>query len=132
MSRADVERARAFLARADGDLAAVRALETLDPVPDEIVGFHGQQAAEKLLKAALAANGIDFPRMHSIRFLLDRLADHGLAPSSQLHGVTELYPFGIQLRYEAPLDEEPLDRPAARELLERLRAWTASRIPTTP
>ena len=39
MSRAERERARAFLARADADLAAVRALETLDAVPDEIVGF---------------------------------------------------------------------------------------------
>jgi HEPN domain-containing protein len=86
------------VARADADLAAVRALEDLDDVPDEIVGFRGQQAAEKLLKSALAAHGIDFPRTHSIRFLLDLLDDHGLAPPSDLHGVTELYPFGVQLR----------------------------------
>ena len=95
----------------------------------EIVDFHGQQAAEKLLKAVLAAHGIDFPRTHSIRFLLDLLADQGLAPPSDLHGVTELYPFGVQLRCEAPLDEEPLDRPAVRETLERLRDWTATQIP---
>jgi HEPN domain-containing protein len=129
MSRPEVERARALLERADADLAAVRALETIDTVPDEIVGFHGQQAGEKLLKAVLAANGIEFPRTHSLRFLLDLLADRGLAPPAQLHGIIELYPFGVQLRYEAPLDEEPLDRPAVRELLERLRDWTASHIP---
>lgn len=129
MSRPEVERARALLERADADLAAVRALETVDTVPDEIVGFHGQQAAEKLLKAVLAANGIEFPRTHSLRFLLDLLADRGLAPPDQLHVIIELYPFGVQLRYEAPLDEEPLDRPAVRELLERLRDWTASHIP---
>jgi hypothetical protein len=80
MSRPEAERARAFLQRADADLAAVRALESLSEVPDEIVGFHGQQAAEKLLKAVLAAHGIDFPRTHSIRFLLDLLDDRGLAP----------------------------------------------------
>lgn len=128
MTRPEIARARAFLQRADADLAAVRALEALDEVPDEIVGFHGQQAAEKLLKAVLAAHGIDFPRTHSIRFLLDLLDDRGLAPPPELHGVTELYPFGVQLRYEAPLDEEPLDRAAIRELLERLRAWTATHI----
>ncbi len=72
MSQPEAERARAFLDRADADLTAVRALEKLDTVPDEIVGFHGQQAAEKLLKAVLAARGIDFPRTHSIRFLLDQ------------------------------------------------------------
>lgn len=128
MSRPEVGRARAFLQRADADLAAVRAMEALDEVPDEIVGFHGQQAAEKLLKAVLAAHGIDFPRTHSIRFLLDLLDEHGLSPPSDLHGVTELYPFGVQLRYEAPLDEEPLDRAATRELLDRLRTWTAAHI----
>ena len=77
MSQHELERARAFLARADADLAAVRTLEKLDTVPDEIVGFHGQQACEKLLKAVLATHGIHFPRTHSIRFLLDLLADHG-------------------------------------------------------
>ena len=128
MSQHGLERARAFLARADADLAAVRALEKLDAVPDEIVGFHGQQAGEKLLKAVLATHGIHFPRTHSIRFLLDLLADHGLAPPSNLHGVTELYPFGVQLRYEAPLDEEPLDRAAMRELLDRLQAWAVAHI----
>ena len=129
MSRPDIERARAFLARADADLAAVRALETLDTVPDEIVGFHGQQSAEKLLKAVLVGHGVEFPRTHSLRFLLDLLADHELAPPAQLHGITELYPFGVQLRYEAPLNEEPLDRPEVRELLERLRGWAARHIP---
>ncbi|MGH2779901.1 MAG: HEPN domain-containing protein [Thermoleophilaceae bacterium] len=128
MSRPEAERACAFFQRADADLAAIRALEAVDEVPDEIVGFHGQQAAEKLLKAVLAAHGIDFPRTHSIRFLLDLLDDRGLAPPSDLHGVVELYPFGVQLRYEAPLDEEPLDRAAMRALLERLRAWTAAHV----
>lgn len=128
MSRPDAERAQAFLARADADLAAVRALETLDTVPDEIVGFHGQQTAEKLLKAVLAAHDVDFPRTHSLRFLLDLLADHALAPPSELHGVSELYPFGVQLRYEAPFDDEPLDRQAVRVLLEQLRDWAAGHI----
>lgn len=128
MSRPETERARAFLARADADLAAVRALKQRDDVPDEIVGFHGQQAAEKLLKAVLAANGIVFPRTHSIRFLLDLLDDHGLAPPPDLHSVTELYPFGVQLRYEAPLEEEPLDRKATLTLLEGLRRWAADHV----
>ncbi|MGH3001473.1 MAG: HEPN domain-containing protein [Gaiellaceae bacterium] len=92
MSHAETERARAFLARADADLAAVRALEQRDDVPDEIVGFHGQQAAEKLLKAILATNGIDFHRTHSIRFLLDLLDDHGLAPPPDLHAVAAAPP----------------------------------------
>ena len=65
-------------------------------MPDEILGFHAQQCAEKLLKAVLAAEGVEFPRTHSIRFLLDLLSDHGLAPPAPLHAVTELYPYAVQ------------------------------------
>jgi hypothetical protein len=42
MSPPEAERARALPERADADLATVRALETVDAVTDEILGFHGQ------------------------------------------------------------------------------------------
>jgi HEPN domain-containing protein len=128
MSRPERERALALLARADADLAAVRALEAVTAVPDEIIGFHGQQAAEKLLKAVLAARGIDFPRTHSLRYLLDLLADHDLAPPATLNTITELYPFGVQLRYDVALDEELLDRTSVRNQLEDLRDWASRHI----
>jgi HEPN domain len=35
------------------------------------VGFHAQQAAEKALKAVLAASGDDFPWTHDLRHLMD-------------------------------------------------------------
>ena len=131
MSQPEIERARAFLERADADLAAVRALEHDRSVPDAIVGFHAQQAAEKLLKAVLASRGIEFPRTHSLRYLIDTLADHQLDPPEDNQALTALYPFAVQLRYEAPFDDEPFDRTAARELLDRLRDWSAEHVPST-
>ena len=131
MSRPEAERSRRLLARADADLAAVRALEANEDVPGEIVGFHAQQAAEKLLKAVLTAHAVAYPRTHSIRYLLDLLAEHGLAPPDELDEVKELYPFAVQLRYEALGDDEPFDRRAAKDLLERLRAWAAEQITAT-
>lgn len=129
MSRPEAERSRRLLARADADLSAVRALEANEDVPSEIVGFHAQQAAEKLLKAVLAAHAVEYPRTHSIRYLLDLLGEHGLAPPDELGQVTEFYPFAVQLRYEAPVADEPFDRQAAKDLLERLRAWAVEHIP---
>lgn len=128
MSPPELERAAALLVRADADLAAVRALEANEAVSDEIVGFHAQQAAEKLLKAVLAAHAIEYPRTHSIRFLIDLLADHGVDLPQSLGAVEELYPYAVQLRYEALVDEDPLDRPSIRELLEGLRTWAADQI----
>ena len=131
MSQPEFERARAFLERADADLAAVRALEHDQSVPDAIVGFHAQQTAEKLLKAVLAAHGIEFPRTHSLRYLIDTLVDHQLDPPKDVEALTALYPFAVQLRYEAPIDDEPFDRTAARDLLDRLRNWTTEQLPPT-
>lgn len=128
MSQPEIERARAFLKRANADLAAVRALENDQSVPDEIVGFHAQQTAEKLLKSVLASHGIEFPRTHSLRYLIDALADHQLDPPEDVKALTALYPFAVQLRYDAPIDDEPFDRTAARELLDRLHSWTTEHV----
>ena len=87
---------------------------------------------EKLLKAVLAAEGVEFPRTHSIRFLLHLLSDHGLAPPAPLNAVTELYPYAVQLRYEASLEDDPLDRGATRALLESLRVWAAAQVTASP
>lgn len=97
-------------------------------MPDEIVGFHAQQCAEKLLKAVLATHEIEFPRTHSLQYLLDRLSDNDNAPTPSLHAVKELYPYAIQFRYEAPLEDESLHRPSVLELLEQLRAWTIDQL----
>ena len=131
MSQPEIERAWGYLTRANADLAAVRALEHDQSVPDQIVGFHAQQAAEKLLKAVLASRGIEFPRTHSLRYLIDTLADHQLGPPEDVQALSALYPFAVQLRYEAPSDDEPFDRTAARDLLERLHSWTTEQLPPT-
>ena len=41
--------------------------------PDEIFGFHAQQAVEKALKSWLASLGVLFPKTHGI-YSDDRLA----------------------------------------------------------
>ena len=77
---------------------------------DEIVGFHAQQAAEKLLKAWLALLCLTFPLTHDLGALLDMLG--GSEPAAEkFRGFVALNPFAIQFRYEAVGEEmEPLDR----------------------
>ena len=52
-----------FLRKARQDLVAAEALAVTPGVSDEIVGFHCQQAAEKLLKAWLTQRARSFPRV---------------------------------------------------------------------
>jgi HEPN domain-containing protein len=44
-------------------------------VDDDTLGFHAQQAAEKMLKAVLASRGVDYPKTHNLRVLIELLAN---------------------------------------------------------
>lgn len=46
---------------------------TADPPAFSAVCFHAQQAVEKATKALLVNFGVDFPRTHDLKFLLDLL-----------------------------------------------------------
>ncbi len=97
---------------------------------DETFGFHAQQAAEKLLKAALLAGGVVCPRTHRLGDLLDLGYDRGLPLPEEFEELNRLTPFAVEYRYEfyAEEVERPLDRPAVLEQVRRLRAWVEARL----
>jgi HEPN domain-containing protein len=80
MTRSD--QARLLQRKAAQDLAVLDRLLDDAAINDETLGYHAQQAAEKLIKALLALNGHDYPRSHNIGLLLDLLASHAVR-----HGV---------------------------------------------
>jgi HEPN domain-containing protein len=94
--------------KAAGDEAAVDALVKEEGVPNEVIGFHAQQAVEKRIKSVLAANDITFERTHNIAYLLGLLADHGVKPPAEGDDVATLTPWATEFRYE--------DRPVARSI----------------
>ncbi len=62
-------------------------------VPNEVIGFHAQQAVEKRLKSVLAANDITFERTHNIAYLVGLLADHEVKPPAKGDDVATLTPW---------------------------------------
>jgi len=60
-----------YLAQMDYD-HALKSSNTFHPVPIEIICFHCQQAAEKILKAYIAANGSAPPKTHDLEILIER------------------------------------------------------------
>ena len=87
---------------------------------DEIVGFHAQQAAEKLLKAWIAIHGQVFQLTHNLGVLLDALRDHE-PEADRFRGLIALNPFAVQFRYEAITgDMERLDRKGLARSLQSL------------
>jgi HEPN domain-containing protein len=111
-----------LLARAEDDIALVRASVDVEAIADTIVGFHAQQAAEKLLKAVLAHNRIEYPFTHDLERLLELVESSSAGSPPDSDEVAALTPWAVEFRYgEAP--EEELDRVLTFELLERLRTW---------
>ncbi len=64
-----------------------------------MLGFHAQQAVEKMLKAVLARAGVAFRRTHDLAELLDVLHDAGLPDPPHAERLDELNPFAVEARY---------------------------------
>jgi hypothetical protein len=117
-----------FARKARGDEIALEKLADDPDVPDDVIGFHTQQAVEKLLKAALALAGVAPPRIHDLGELIALLGDANLSPPASTSEARALVPWAVEFRYDDILDER-LDRVAARETVAQLRLWLDGRLP---
>jgi HEPN domain-containing protein len=111
-----------FAHKARSDEIALDKLADDPDVPDDLIGFHAQQALEKLPKAALASVGVAPPRIHDLGELVALLGDAGLSPPASASEARSLVPWAVEFRYEDILDER-LDRAAACETVVQVRAW---------
>jgi HEPN domain-containing protein len=96
--------------------------------PDELIGFHVEQAVEKTLKAALTLSSIYYGRTHSIAALIDLLVKNRIAFPPDLDQVRRLTPFAVAFRYNElpPQQQRPFDRSWALDCVRRVRAWAKS------
>ena len=121
----DLDHAQSLLEMAMGDLNALRGMMMATDASsalfsDEVFGFHAQQAAEKCLKAWIAALGRSYPRTHDLMALIDTLADEGTDTSS-LNSLVDLTPFAVQYRYEfLDTDDDELDRGSVLQEIQSL------------
>jgi HEPN domain-containing protein len=117
-----------WLRRAQADMT-VASLADDERIAPEIVAFHAQQAAEKVLKALLVLRQTEFPRTHSIGALLALCEQAGFTGASALSDVVSLTRYAVVARY--PGEEEPIDRQEAREaasLAAQVFVWGFTQI----
>ena len=122
------EQALALLKKATDDENLLEEVITSTQVSDEIFGFHCQQAAEKLLKALLSQAGIDFPRTHNLRLLMDLLADADVPLPEYLVDIDFLTPYGTLFRYEDLPCDAYLDRQRFLGMIRALHQVVADRL----
>jgi HEPN domain-containing protein len=100
MNEATLEVVRQWIRKAESDWETVLIVSAHDDRPQDTVCFHCQQHVEKLLKAFLTLHGIEAPRTHNLRRLiqliepvstdLSHLKD--AADTLTVHGVASRYP----------------------------------------
>lgn len=88
--------------------------EHAHPKPLEIICYHSEQCAEKMLKGFLIANSVSAPRTHDLPLLCDMCVELD-ERFSELSDICEfLTSYGIQPRY--PNEIEVLDEDVNRAL----------------
>ncbi len=114
-----IRKAENDLLAADNNLASAR-------IPYDVVCFHCQQAAEKLIKGVLVSLGAEPSRTHDLLALLETIRSLAAAevPEPVTSSCVVLNPYAVEIRY--PDDDwtaEPEDAREARQAAETVRNW---------
>ena len=70
-----------------------------DELDLEVIMFHLQQSAEKLIKALLSYNRLHFTKTHSIAYLLDAINENGIEIIENVEELIPLTEFAVEGRY---------------------------------
>jgi HEPN domain-containing protein len=114
----DREEAQRMLAVAEIDLKALCNMLDRELFEDSVFGFHAQQAAEKTFKAWLSLHGVEYPKTHDLRLLMNLLQTRTQERCEEFMELADLTDFAVQFRYDIPAASESLNR---TEILSKVR-----------
>jgi HEPN domain-containing protein len=98
--------AKNWFKKGNSDLVAAEYLLTMKTPPTDVICFHSQLAAEKYIKAFLALQGKEIPRIHDLEELVSicNEINHGF---SELYDISsELSGYAVEVRYPLENDYE--------------------------
>lgn len=116
-----LEVVRTWFKKAENDM--LNAENTINP-PCDTICFHAQQCAEKYLKGFLAFYKIDFPKTHSVEYLVELCKQVIPEIETELENVEVLSSYGVEVRYpdEVYYDIPKEDAQEAIELAKKAKA----------
>ncbi len=107
---------QAWIRKADHDFLAIHNNISASEVPWDVVCFHAQQAAEKLLKAFLVYNGYAFEKTHDLVMLLSECVKIKPSLSALEEDCQKLTYYAVLGRYPDDLYEP--DESDGRKMVE--------------
>jgi HEPN domain-containing protein len=121
------DQARALFDAALRDRLTLRLLRESGQAPEEMMGFHAQQACEKLIKAVLVMHGVVFERTHDLAALAALCDAHGVPAPADRNALRILNNFAVRFRYDTCPDAL-IDIVATSSLVETLTEWATREI----
>jgi HEPN domain-containing protein len=119
--------ARALFDAALRDRLTLRLLRESGQAPEEMMGFHAQQACEKLIKAVLVMHGVVFERTHDLAALAALCDAHGVPAPADRNALRILNNFAVRFRYDT-CPATLIDIVATSSLVETLTEWATREI----
>lgn len=115
--------------KAESDWTAVEILRASNRCPADAVCFHSQQFVEKLLKALLTRHGVEAPKTHDVRRLI-QVAEPFAPELSRFSDASDvLTVHGVETRYPDDWHKiEATERDEVVELAKELGAILQSRL----
>ena len=86
----------------------------------DLAVFSLEQALQLFLKAKLLANGVDYPRTHSVRALLETLMEVAQEARSSIKHILDTYLMDLGVLEDAYITSRYVMREFKREEVERL------------
>ncbi len=126
--KSGLDHARELLLKAEHDVRIAEiGLEHDGPL--DTVCFHLQQAAEKVLKAALTCRDIVYPLTHDLINLLDLAEPEFPALGEFRQALPGFFPYAVRMRYDGALYPSREETVAALEIVRRLQEGVYELLP---
>ncbi len=124
MSSGPSTQAQVLLIKAAEDETALQAVGN----PDAVVGFHAQQAVEKLIKALISARLAQFELTHDLARLVKALQGLGESLPTTPLPLSELNDFAVDYRYDLLFQHAIPNRADLIETVRLIREHVVARI----
>jgi hypothetical protein len=96
--------------------------------PDAVLGFHAQQAVEKLLKALISARLVPFELTHNLERLAKVLRDLGETLPATPIALPDLNDFAVEYRYDLLFQHAAPSQADLRTTVRLIREHVVARI----
>jgi HEPN domain-containing protein len=118
-----------WILKAEHDLQTAQTMLGQPNPPTDVVCFHSQQCAEKMIKSFLVKANLDFPPIHDLHRLLQLCIQHDPSFRSLNEATIILSDYAVEVRY--PDDWREIEIEEAREALRqalRIKEFILSKL----